>query len=183
MASKRRVPPSHRATSPEKEMLLIEEGFPNFASIAAPPPRWHSGRHHRGQPALQQSADMLGLQRKKKMPLFREEQRTILHSGHRSCHRRQATRKSSAAHRQIRPKSREHLLASRQSTASSRQFPTLKPNLQLPEPLLCHLRAALPPGEAPDRPGRRGSTLKRKGRRERGRRRKKSRDLFDRFHQ
>jgi hypothetical protein len=38
MAGKRRVPPSHRATSPEKEMLLIEEGFPNFASIAAPPP-------------------------------------------------------------------------------------------------------------------------------------------------
>jgi hypothetical protein len=41
------------------------------------------------------------------------------------------------------------------------------PILQLPEPCLCHLRAASPSGEAPDWPGRRGLTLKRRGRRER----------------
>jgi hypothetical protein len=106
---------------------------------------------------------MHGLQREKRMPLFREELRTILQSSHGSFHLCQTTRKRSAAHRQIRPRSGELLLASRQSTARSWGFPTLIPNLQLPDPLLCHLRAASPSGEASDRPGRWKSTLKRKG--------------------
>jgi hypothetical protein len=37
-------------------------------------------------PALQRSTGMHGLQREKKRPLFWEELRTILHSGHGSCH-------------------------------------------------------------------------------------------------
>jgi hypothetical protein len=37
----------HQFTAPEKETPLIEEGFPDIALNAAPPPRWHNGRHHR----------------------------------------------------------------------------------------------------------------------------------------
>jgi hypothetical protein len=46
MASRRRGPPSYHTTAPEKEKLLIEEGFVNFTSLTAPPPRWHGGRLH-----------------------------------------------------------------------------------------------------------------------------------------
>jgi hypothetical protein len=46
MAGRRRWPPSYHTTAPEKEKLLIEEGFVNFASLTAPPPRWHGGRLH-----------------------------------------------------------------------------------------------------------------------------------------
>jgi hypothetical protein len=47
MAGRRRGPPSYHTTAPEKEKLLIEEGFVDFASLTAPPPRWHGGRLYR----------------------------------------------------------------------------------------------------------------------------------------
>jgi hypothetical protein len=38
MAGNGRGTPSNEATVPEKGMPLIEEGFPDFAFVAAPPP-------------------------------------------------------------------------------------------------------------------------------------------------
>jgi hypothetical protein len=47
MAADWRETTMHQITAPEKGTPLIEEGFPDIALITAPPPRWHSGRHHR----------------------------------------------------------------------------------------------------------------------------------------
>jgi hypothetical protein len=47
MAGDGRETTMHKVTAPQKGMPLIEEGFPDFAFVAAPPPRWHNGRHRR----------------------------------------------------------------------------------------------------------------------------------------
>jgi hypothetical protein len=112
MAGNGRVTPSNEAIIPEKGMPLIEEGFPDFLPLS---PCHHlngaakdtTGEH----PALQHSAGLQGLQREKKKPLLREERRTNLHLNHSYCHRSQAKKRSTTAHRQIWLKSGELLPA------------------------------------------------------------------------
>jgi hypothetical protein len=50
MAGRKRSPLQH-TTAPEKEKLLIEEGFIDSILQAAPPPRWRSRRWHRRAPS------------------------------------------------------------------------------------------------------------------------------------
>jgi hypothetical protein len=104
----------------------------------------NSDEHH----VVRRSAEMHNLQKEGRMTLLEMPLSNLL-TDHYSCHQRSAARTTKRRAHQVRPMGTDDLL--REATrALSLQELLLKHNLLMSEPLLCQLRPASPPGEAPD---------------------------------
>jgi hypothetical protein len=121
---------------------LIEEDSIDFASIFAPAPCWRGRGLHRWTPSAATEHRRAWSPKGGRGPLFREKSGSLLRPNHDSCHRSQTERKKKTRTRQIRSSGSGALLrASRQDTALSRLFSTLRPNLPSPSSFHCCLQA------------------------------------------